>query len=236
MSALALVLAARSDESGTATPNPSIAQPPGSAPVAWELLATMTGSSFATYLSSARARLCAAGASRLVAMTFTCALCLAPQAGARTTSGSGIYAHRAQARAHELRAGVHGTGARAHKAACSTAHTRHGAHACSPSRAHKHRTRAEGPRAEGRHGHATGAHHVPAQGKAQIPPTQAPGGPPGTTCSGGANATLDEEGTFACAGGGEPGCQEGLSPVVADDGSTLVCEPEQNEAGGEEAG
>lgn len=190
----------------------------------------MTRPSFATYLSSASARLCAAGAVSLAAMALTFAFCLAPQAGAQTHR-SGTPAYTATAGAHNVRAHTHGAGARARKAACSATHTKHGSRTCSPSRVHKHKAKIEG-----HHRRATGSSHAPAQGKAQTPPAAAPGGSSGMTCSNGANATLDEAGTFACAGGGEPGCQEGFSPIVADNGATLVCEPEQVEAGGEEEG
>jgi hypothetical protein len=177
----------------------------------------MTRPSFATYLSGLTARLFAWGVMAIATVAFAFAFCVSSQAGAQT------HGHRAAVQTHRV-------SAHAHKAACAT-HARHGSHACSPGKPRKHKAKSEA-----RHTHATGSRHAPVQSKAQTPPAATSAGSPGTTCPDGVNATLDEEGSFACAGGAEPGCQEGFSPVVSDDGSTLVCEPEQNEAGGEEEG
>ncbi len=127
---------------------------------------------------------------------------------------------------------AHGAAAHALKAACST-HAKHaGSHSCSPAKAHKHRAKAQAHRK-----HAPGALlHAPVQ-EGKVPTSSStPDGSPGATCSDGLDATLDEEGSFACVNGAEPGCQEGFAPVVAGDGSTLICEPEADEAGEEEAG
>lgn len=184
---------------------------------------------FATHLSNACARLCAAGALTLMAMAF--AVCAAPPAGAQTHR-SGARIHTVAARQRGTRTNAHGARARAHKA-CASPHGKHGgAHACSPAKSHKH----DGKKTKGHREHASGSRDTPAPGIAQTPPAPAPAGSPGTTCSNGVNATLNEEGTFACTSGSEPGCQEGFAPVVADEGSTLVCEPEQTEVGGEEEG
>jgi hypothetical protein len=191
----------------------------------------MTRPFFAAYLSSACALLRVSGALALTAMatTLAFAVCAAPPAGAQT-HGSSARAYKAATHAHRARTNTHD--ARAHKAACAATHTRRGSHACSPAKGHKHRTKTDA-----HHKHAIGSRSTPAaQSKAPTPSAPVPSGSPGTTCSNVLNATLDEEGTFACAAGGEPGCQEGFAPVVADDGSTLVCEPEQVEAGGEEEG
>ena len=147
------------------------------------------------------------------------------QAGAQTRR-SGTHTHAASARVHKARS--HGAGAQARKASCASAHPKHSARTCS-AKSHKHKTKTEAHRK-----HATGSLHAQAPGKVRSPAPATPAVSPGATCPDGVNATLDEEGSFACAGGAEPGCQEGFSPVVSDDGSTLVCEPEQNEAGGEE--
>jgi hypothetical protein len=186
----------------------------------------MTRPSFATYLSSASAGLRVSGA--LTGMALAFAVCATSPAGAQT-HGLGARPYTVATHGHRAHTNTHG--ARAHKAACAAAHTKRGSHACSPAKGHKHRTKTAA-----HHKQASGSHNAPAQGKAQTPPAPVPSGSPGTTCANGLNATLDEEGTFACAGGGEPGCQEGFAPVVANDGSTLVCEPEQVEAGGEEEG
>lgn len=190
----------------------------------------MTRPSFATYRSSTCARLRVSGALALTAMTLAFAVCVAPPAGAQT-HGSGARTYTVATHVHRARTNTHGARTRAHKAACAAAHVRRGSHACSPGKGHKHRTKTDAS-----HKHATGSRHTSVQGKAQTPAASAPSGSSGTTCANGLNATLDEEGTFACTGGGEPGCQEGFAPVVADDGTTLVCEPEQVEAGGEEEG
>jgi hypothetical protein len=177
----------------------------------------MTRPSFATYLSGAFTRLFASGALTFAAVVVCAfALCVSPQADAQTHRGGARHAHGAIA--HAL------------KAACST-HAKHsGSHSCAPPKAHKH-----GAKAEAHRKHAIGSLHAPAQGKASTPaPTL--GGSSGATCSNGVNATLDEEGSFACSNGAEPGCQEGFAPAVSGDGSTLVCEPELSEAGGEEEG
>jgi hypothetical protein len=190
----------------------------------------MPGPSFAAYLSSARAQLGASLVLALAAMALALAVCAAPPAGARP-HGTGTRTHQAVTHAHRARTGRRYARVRAHKAACVAAHTRRDSHACSPAKGHKHRTKPEA-----HHRHAIGSRHAPAvQGKAPTLPAPVSNSP-GTTCSNGLNATLNEEGSFACAGGGEPGCQEGFAPVVAEDGTTLVCEPEQADAGGEEEG
>jgi hypothetical protein len=189
----------------------------------------MTGPSFITYLSNAWARLCASGALVLVAMACTFAFCISPQAGAQTHSSGTAYTHSAITLAHKAHAHTHSAGAQAHKAACSAAHAKHGPHACAPSKGHKHKAKIEAHRK-----HASDSRRTSAQGTVQIPPAPAPSGSPGATCSDGVNATLNEEGTFACTNGAEPGCQEGFAPVVSGDGSTLICEPEPGEAGGNE--
>lgn len=191
----------------------------------------MISPSFATHLFNACARLCAGCALALTAMAPTFAVCAAAPAGAQTHQ-SNVHAHGLLTRSHAVRANAHGTRARAHKA-CATSHGKHGgSHACSPAKGHKH----DGKKAKDHREHASGSRHTPTQSKVQTPPTPAPAESPGTTCSSGVDATLNEEGTFTCASGGEPGCQEGFAPVVADEGSTLVCEPEQAEVGGEEEG
>jgi hypothetical protein len=187
----------------------------------------MTRPSFTTYLSSVSMGLFASCAPMLVAAAFTFACFVPAQAGAQTRNFS-AHTPSAGARVHKVRVHTHGASARAHDAACSTTHAKHGSHACAFAKGHKHKAKAEG-----RHKHATGSRHVSSQDKVSTP-APAPGGASGATCSDGVNATLDEEGTFACANGAEPGCQEGFAPVVSGDGSTLVCEPEPSEAGGEE--
>ncbi|MGA8363974.1 MAG: hypothetical protein WB709_05590 [Solirubrobacteraceae bacterium] len=193
----------------------------------------MTGLSSTTYLSGARARLCASGALVLVAMTCTFAFCISSQAGAHgaQTHGSGTHTHSAATLARKDYVHTHSAGAQAHKAACSAAHAKHGPHACAPSKFHKHKAKIEA-----HHKHANDSRRTSAQGIVQTPPALAPGGSSGATCSDGINATLNEEGTFACANGAEPGCQEGFAPVVASDASTLICEPEPGEVGGNEEG
>lgn len=191
----------------------------------------MTRPSFSAYLSSASTRLCVSGALVLAGMALMFAFCVSPWAGAQTHRPN---TQRRRALTHEYKARVHthSAGAQAHKAACSATHAKHGSHACSPSKGHKHQTKTET-----HHKHATGSRHIPAQGKVQTPQSPGPAGrSPGTTCSDGLDATLDEDGTFACSNGGEPNCQEGFSPVVSSDGSTLICEPEPSEAAGEEEG
>ena len=190
----------------------------------------MTGPSSTTYLCSARARLCASGTLVLVAMACTFAFCISPQAGAQTHS-SDTHTHRAATLTRKDDAHTHSAGAQAHKAACSAAHAKHGPHVCAPSKVHKHKAKIEV-----HHKHASDSRRPSAQGIVQTPPAPAPGGSPGATCSNGINATLNEEGTFACVNGVEPGCQEGFAPVVASDGSTLICEPEPGEVGGNEEG
>jgi hypothetical protein len=148
------------------------------------------------------------------AVAFTFAFGLSPQAGART---------------HRSGAHTHSAGAQAHGAACSITHTKHGLHTCSSSKGHKHKAKTEPHRK-----HALGSRHAPTQSKVQTPPAPTPGGSSGATCPNGVDATLNEEGTFSCGGGAEPGCQEGFAPVVSGDGSTLICEPEPGETGGEE--
>lgn len=190
----------------------------------------MTRPSFAAYLSSARVQLCS-GAPAFAAIALTFVFCAPSHAGAQTYRAG---AHGALAHTHKARARSHSAGARAQKAACvAAAHAKHGSHACSLAKGHKPKPKTK---TEGHHKHATGGHRTPPQGKAQTSPASGPGASPGTTCSEGLDATLNEEGTFSCAGGGEPGCQEGFAPVVAGDGATLVCEPEPGEAGGEEEG
>ncbi len=180
----------------------------------------MPRKSFATYLFGARAQLCFPGAPALAALAFAFALCAPSQAGAQPQRTRGAVTHTV--RAHTDRA-------RARKAACSTAHAKHGSQACSPAKGHRHKTKIEA-----RHKHATGSHHILPRGKVRTPSAPGPGGSAATTCSEGVDATLNEEGNFACSSGAEPGCQEAFVPVVADDGSTLICEPEPSEAGGEE--
>jgi hypothetical protein len=164
----------------------------------------------------------------LVAMACVFAFCISPQAGAQTHSFD-AHTHGAMTLAHKARAHTHSAGAQAHKAACSATRAKHGPHACAPSKAHKHKAKIGA-----HHKHASGSRRTSAQGTVQTPSAPAPGGSPGATCSDGVNATLDEEGTFACANGAEPVCQEGFAPVVSGDGSTLICEPEPGEAGGNE--
>lgn len=193
--------------------------------------------SLATDLSSVPTRPFASCALVLAAVAFTLAFCLPPQAHAQTHR-SGSQTHSAGRHAHKARADSHSAGAKAHKAACSTTHTKRGSHTCSSFKGHKH-----GAKTGAHRRHATGSRHVPAQGKVQTPSGTssgpsgpAPGGSSGATCSDGVNATLDEEGSFACANGAEPGCREGFAPVVSGDGSTLICEPELSETSGDEEG
>ncbi len=193
----------------------------------------MSRPSFPTYRSGARAGL-RSGALALAAIVFTFAFafafCIPSQAGAQTHR-AGVHVNRVVTHTHKTRTHARSAGAGASNAACPTTHAKHGSHACAPAKGHKHKTKTEAHRK-----HAAGSHHTPSQGKAQTPPAPGPGGSSGTTCPDGLNATLNEEGTFSCASGGEPGCQEDFAPVVAGDGSTLVCEPEPGEAGGEEEG
>jgi hypothetical protein len=137
--------------------------------------------------------------------------------------------------AHKVRAHAHSVGAQAHKAACSATHAKHDPHACALSKAHKHKAKIEAHHVA-HHKHTSDSRRTSAQGTVQTPPAPAPGGSSGATCSDGINATLDEEGTFACVNGAEPACQEGFAPVVSGDGSTLICEPEPSEVGGNEEG
>jgi hypothetical protein len=176
-------------------------------------------------LSLALTRLLTSGALILAAAVLVLAFCAPSQAGAQTRR-TGAHTHGASARVHKAHS--HGAGARARKASCASAHAKRGARTCS-AKGHGHKTKTAA-----HHKHATGSRHAQGPGKVRSPAPAAPAGSPGTTCPDGVNATLDEEGSFACAGGAEPGCQEGFSPVVSDDGSTLICESEQNEAGGEE--
>ncbi|HEV3318216.1 MAG TPA: hypothetical protein VG053_00595 [Solirubrobacteraceae bacterium] len=180
-----------------------------------------------TYLSGVSTRLFASCAPVLVTAALTFACFLPSQAGAQTR-GLSARTPSPGARARRVRVHTHGAGAQAHKAACSTTRVKHGSHACSSAKGHKHKAKAEA-----HHKHAAGARHALSRSKASIP-APAPGGSSAATCSDGVNATLDEEGTFACAGGAEPGCREGFAPVVSGDGSTLVCEPEASEGGEEE--
>lgn len=233
MSALALVLDLPPDDLTLPLKPHSFHGPRDALRLPLREFTTMTCPSFATYLSSACTRLCASGALVLVAIALTFAFCVSSQAGAQTHR-SGAHAHGVFAHAHKTRTHTHSAGAQAHKAACFATHTKHGPHACSPAKGHKHKVKTEA-----HHKHATGSRQAPAQGKVQTPPAPAPVGSPGSpgaTCSDGVNATLDEEGNFACANGAEPGCQEGFTPVVSGDGSTLICEPEPSEAGSNEEG
>lgn len=129
-------------------------------------------------------------------------------------------------------------GARARKANCnpSTTHAFRGAHTCSTGHgagrsnrgrpSHGHAKRAT------RH-HGNGAGGKPSSGKAT---TEA-------SCANGADATASGDG-FACADGSEPGCATGFAAVIADDGSTMLCEreaaqgkePEEEEESVEEEG
>lgn len=138
-----------------------------------------------------------------------------------------LHVHRLHGHAH-----AHGIGPKAHRAACAGTHSRHGAHACSSVKEHRHKT---GSQVHRRHT-TSDSRHISPPSTVQTPAPVALGGPTGTTCPDGHNATLDEEGGFACGDGAEPGCQEGFAPVIASDGSTLVCEPEAKEDDGEAEG
>ena len=136
--------------------------------------------------------------------------------------------------------------ARTQKTACtasSKAHSGRGGHACSQSThasksLQKGKTRARSKvkghhakhatvkaRHSGKTTHAGGARHpdqkkpAPKDGAKTPPATSTTG----ATCKDGSAPVREEDGSFGCDDGSEPGCEDGSAPVLSSDGSTLLC-------------
>ncbi len=121
-------------------------------------------------------------------------------------------------------------GARTAGAACVTTSTRAGrdSRPCAPDKTKRHR---KSKRSHSHHSKRHGKHGANAGPGAGSEPDQPAAVQ--ASCSDGTNATASGDGSFICASGSEPGCPEGFAPIVADGGSTLLCESEAGS--GEEA-
>ncbi len=112
-------------------------------------------------------------------------------------------------------------GARPARAACVTTstHAGHASRPCAPGKAKRHHKSKPSRRHHAKRHGKHGANAGPGAGSGQPAAVQA-------SCSDGTNATASGDGSFTCTNGSEPGCGEGFAPVVANGGSTLLCESE----------
>jgi hypothetical protein len=112
--------------------------------------------------------------------------------------------------------------AQARKPSCSHARAKHGAHACAQS-SHK-----------GRKHHAN--RHRGKHTLGNVPGESAPVVEP-ASCEDGNVPVQEANGSFSCADGSEPECEDGASPTRSHNGKTLLCpviaEPESESGEGE---